>query len=83
MIGVAAFNRSQLTPKLVQNDDAGAARKARRALCRNATIEASLGAVIIGIIAMLGTLPPCEPLASRNAKWRSPADACFQHIHSE
>jgi putative copper resistance protein D len=83
MVGIAAFNWSQLTPRLVQNADTGAARKARRALCRNAAIEASLGAVIIAIVAVLGTLPPASHAHHEAPSGGIPADASFQHIHGE
>jgi putative copper resistance protein D len=83
MVGIAAFNWSQLTPGLVRNADLGAAQKARRALCRNAAIEASFGAVIIGIVAVLGTLPPASHAHHEAPSGAIPADASFQHIHGE
>jgi putative copper resistance protein D len=83
MVGIAAFNWSQLTPSLVRNAHAGAAQKARRALCRNAAIEASFGAVIIGIVAVLGTLPPASHAHHEVPSGAIPADASFQHIHGE
>lgn len=83
MVGIAAFNWSQLTPRLVRNADAGAVQKARRALCRNATIEVSLGAVIIGIVAVLGTLPPANHAHHEAPSGAIPADASVQHIHGE
>lgn len=81
MVGVAAFNWSQLTPRLVCNGDD--ARKARRALCRNAAIEALLGAVIISIVAVLGTLPPASHAHHETPSGAIPAEASFQHIHGE
>jgi hypothetical protein len=83
MVGIAAFNWLQLTPRLVRNADADAARKARRALCRNAAIEASFGAVIIGIVAVLGTLPPASHAHHEAPSGAIPAGASFQHIHGE
>jgi putative copper resistance protein D len=83
MVGIAAFNRSQLTPRLVQSADTASAAKARHALCRNAAIEASLGAVIIGIVAVLGTLPPASHAHHEASSGGVPADASFQHIHGE
>jgi len=83
MVGVAAFNWSQLTPRLVRTAEAGAARKAQRALCRNAAFEASLGAAIIGIVAVLGTLPPASHAHHEAPIDGIPADASFQHIHGE
>ena len=81
MVGIAAFNWSQLTPELVRNAGAGAVRKTQRALCRNAAIEASLAAIIIGIVAVLGTLPPASH--AHHEAPAIPADAAFQHIHGE
>jgi putative copper resistance protein D len=83
MVGIAAFNWSQLTPRLGKNADAGAAQRARRALCRNATIEASFGAAIICIVAVLGTLPPASHAHHEASSGGIPADASFQHIHGE
>jgi hypothetical protein len=83
MVGIAAFNWSQLTRRLVRNADAGAARKARHALCRNAAIEVSFGAVIIGIVAVLGTLPPASHAHHQAPGGAILADASFQHIHGE
>jgi putative copper resistance protein D len=78
MVVIAAFNWSQLTPRLLQNADAGAAQKARCTLRRNAAIEASLGALIICIVAVLGTLPPASH-AHHNEEEAMPPDASFQH----
>jgi copper resistance protein D len=83
MVGIAAFNWSQLTPRLVRDADAGTARKAQRALRRNAAIEASFGAVIIGVVAVLGTLPPASHAHHEAPSGAIPADAFFQHIHGE
>ena len=82
MVGIAAFNWSQLTPRLIANADSGAAQRARRALCRNAAAEASLGAAIIAIVAVLGTLPPASH-ANHPVTENIPSDASFQHIHGE
>ena len=82
MVGIAAVNWSQLTPRLVQNADAPGAQRARRQLRRNAAIEAAMGAVIIAIVAVLGTLPPASH-AQHEASGAIPADASFQHIHTE
>jgi putative copper resistance protein D len=83
MVGIAAFNWSQLTPRLVENADADASRKARHALYRNAAIEASFGAVIIGIVAVLGMLPPASHAHHEALSGAIPANASFQHIHGE
>ncbi len=83
MVGIAVFNWSQLTPKLVRNADGGAARKARRALCRNAAIEASCGAAIIGIVAVLGTLPPASHAGHEASSGAVRGDAFFRRIHGE
>jgi copper resistance protein D len=83
MVAIAAYNWSQLTPRLMQEPDAGAARNARRQLRRNAAIEAFVGAGIIGIVAVLGTLPPASHAHHHDIEEVIPKDASFQHIHSE
>jgi copper resistance protein D len=81
MVGIAAVNWSQLTPKLVQSADMTAAQLARRRLRSNAAIEAALGTAIIAIVAVLGTLPPASHAALHAHYGAIPADATFQHIH--
>jgi mono/diheme cytochrome c family protein len=54
MVAIAAVNRFNLTPQLF----AGAVAPALRRLQRNASIEATLGLVIIVIVGALGTIPP-------------------------
>ena len=83
MVGVAAVNRTWLTPRLVNDTDATAPQRARRALCRNATIEAALGAAVVAIVAVLGTLPPGSHANHHAAEGLIPPDAAFQHIHGE
>jgi putative copper resistance protein D len=83
MIGIAAYNWSQLTPALAQSASITAAKRARRQLCRNAAVEALGGALIIGIVALLGTMPPASHVNHHAASGTIPADATFQHIHSE
>ncbi|MBS0269669.1 MAG: copper homeostasis membrane protein CopD [Proteobacteria bacterium] len=51
MVAFASINRFALTPRL---SDRGAVR----AIVRNSLIEASLGLAILGIVAVLGTMPP-------------------------
>ncbi len=82
MVGIAAVNWSRLTPRLVQNADVTVAERARRQLRHNAAIEAAMGAVIIAVVAVLGTLPPASH-AQHEASGAIPADASFQHIHTE
>ena len=57
MVGIAAINRTWLTPMLVAGTS-GARTKATRRLARNSLVEASLGLVIFAIVGMLGTLAP-------------------------
>ena len=84
MVGIAAFNWSQLTPRLIQSANGAAAQKARRSLRRNAALEALFGAVVIGIVAVLGTLPPGSHAGHHHEVQEVvPPDASFQHIHSE
>jgi putative copper resistance protein D len=58
MVAVAAVNRRVLTPRLVQEHDMAAGQQALRRLRNNSLIEASVGAVILVIVGVLGTLPP-------------------------
>ncbi len=56
MLAIAAVNRMRLTPQLVAGG--GAAGPALQQLRANALAEAVIGALILFIVAMLGTLPP-------------------------
>ncbi len=56
MLAIAAVNRIRLTPRLIDGGD-GASR-ALRQLRKNALTEATIGALILFIVAVLGTLPP-------------------------
>ena len=58
MVSIAAINRQLLTPRLVQEQDAPAAGLALRRLRTNCLVEAAIGAVILVVVAILGTLPP-------------------------
>jgi putative copper resistance protein D len=58
MLSVAAVNRLRLTPRLVSEDKLFTAWDAAVRLRRNAMIEATVGAMIIFIIAVLGTMAP-------------------------
>jgi putative copper resistance protein D len=59
MLGLAAMNRFRLTPALWRDLDAGAVPSgAHRALRRSIAIEAGLAAVVLAIVAWLGTLVP-------------------------
>jgi putative copper resistance protein D len=58
MVAVAAFNRLSLTPRLVRGLSETDAPDALRQLRRNAGVEVLIGAMIIGIVAVLGTNPP-------------------------
>jgi len=83
MIAIASVNRLWLTPRLVGDPRAAVAHSARRALLRNAAIEAALGALVIAIVAVLGTLAPASHAGHHAIEGAIPADASFQHIHSE
>jgi copper resistance protein D len=56
MLAIAAVNRVRLTPRLIAGG--AAARPALRQLRANALTEVVIGAAILLIVAMLGTLPP-------------------------
>lgn len=58
MLSVAAANRFRLTPRPKQKLSTIASHDALLQIERNSLIEASVGAIIIVIVAVLGTLPP-------------------------
>jgi copper resistance protein D len=58
MVAIAAVNRLSLTPRLVHDPNAAATAAALHQLRRNTVIEVIIGAVIIAIVANLGTNPP-------------------------
>jgi putative copper resistance protein D len=82
MVAIAAVNRLWLTPRLVQESPA-ANRNALRQLRRNAGIEALAGAAIIAIVGVLGTMAPGSHANFHSTSGVVPADAAFQHLHSE
>ena len=83
MLTFAAFNFLRLTPRIAQRESADTAARALRQLRSNATIEATVGAVVIAVVAVLGTLPPASHIHLHGAPGAIPADASFQHIHTE
>ena len=83
MVAIATVNRFRLTPRLLQEASIGASRDALRQLRRNAAIEALAGAIVIAIVAALGTMPPAIHAAHQYPTYGAvPADAAFVHIHS-
>ncbi len=58
MLSFGAINRLWLTPHLAHAANASAAADALRQIERNSLIETGLAAIIIAIVALLGTLPP-------------------------
>lgn len=84
MVAIAAVNRFRLTPQLVQQASIAASRDALRRLRRHAAIEALAGAIVIAIVAALGTMAPAIHAAHQHPTYEPvPADAAFVHIHSE
>jgi copper resistance protein D len=83
MVGIAAVNRLRLTPQLIEDGSGAVVERARRQLRRNATIEASLGAAVIAVVAALGVLPPASHSHQHVSALWFPPEAAFQHIHSE
>jgi putative copper resistance protein D len=82
MVAIAAVNRFRLTPQLVQQASIAASRDALRQLRRNTSIEALAGAIVIVIVAALGTMPPAIHAAHQHPTYGAvPADAAFVHIH--
>ena len=82
MVAVAAVNRLRLTPRIVEDASPVAVLEAIGHLRRNAAVEAALGAIVIIIVAALGTLPPASHAQHHAAYGSVPADAAFVHIHS-
>jgi putative copper resistance protein D len=63
-IGVASANRTRLIPSLSRTPSSlglDPAWKTIRELQRNTAIEVGLGALILGVVGVLGTLPPAAP----------------------
>ncbi|MGY2362278.1 copper homeostasis membrane protein CopD [Pseudomonas azotoformans] len=58
MLGLAALNRSHLTPLLQRSLAAGDHRAAREALRRSITLEFAAVVLILALVAWLGTLAP-------------------------
>jgi putative copper resistance protein D len=83
MVAIAAVNRFHLTPAIADAASPVTAQRALRELRRNAVIEAAAGAVVIGIVAVLGTLPPASHANHHPAYGGLPSDSAFVHIHSE
>jgi copper resistance protein D len=83
MVCVAAVNRLRLTPRLVDDRSPVGVATARRQLRRNAMVEASLGAAIIAVVALLGVLPPASHSHHHVSESSLPPDAAYQHIHGE
>jgi putative copper resistance protein D len=83
MVAIAAVNRFRLTPQLLQRASIAASRGALRQLRRNAAIEALAGAIVIAIVAALGTMAPAIHAAHQHPPYEAiPAGAAFVHIHS-
>ena len=72
LVAIAAVNRFRLTPRLAQPD-------VRHALLRNSVIELVLGAGVLFLVAILGTL---EPGGHRHDSGAIASDAAFVHIHT-
>jgi putative copper resistance protein D len=82
MVAIAAVNRLRLTPQLLQQASIAASRDALRQLRRNAATEVLAGAIVIAIVAALGTMPPAIHAAHQHPTYGPvPADAAFVHIH--
>jgi putative copper resistance protein D len=81
MVAVAAVNRLRFTPRL-QDASMSATQGAISQLRRNAVIETLAGAVIVCIVAVLGTEPPASHANHHPVYGAIPADAAFVHIHT-
>ena len=58
MVATAAVNRLVLTPRLVAECNIAGGHEALRRLRNNSLIEAAIGAIVLVIVGVLGTLPP-------------------------
>ncbi|HLX01448.1 MAG TPA: CopD family protein, partial [Trinickia sp.] len=59
MVGVAGINQRRLLPCLADVDrDAAVRLRAVRQVSRNASIEAGLGVLVLGVVGVIGVLPP-------------------------
>jgi putative copper resistance protein D len=84
MVTVAAFNLLRLTPRIAKLANVAEARAALGQLRRNAVIEVMAGAIVICIVGVLGTMPPAAHAAHQHPAYGAlPADAAFQHIHTD
>lgn len=82
MVAIATVNRFRLTPLLLQQANIAASRDGLRQLRRNAAIETLAGAIVIAIVAALGTMAPAIHAAHQHPTYEAvPADAAFVHIH--
>jgi putative copper resistance protein D len=82
MVAIAAVNRFRLTPQLLQEASIASSGDALRRLRRNAAIEVLAGAIVIVIVAALGTMAPAIHAAHQHPTYGAvPADAAFVHIH--
>lgn len=82
MVALAAVNRLRLTPRVLLDAKPVEGRRALLQLRRNAALEALAGALVVAIVAALGILPPASH-AGHAASGAVPADASFQHIHTD
>jgi putative copper resistance protein D len=80
MLALATVNRFRLTPQMAWDKTAAAAL---RQLRRNAVLESLLGAGIVLIVAIMGTLPPASHAQHHPAYGAIPIGAAFVHIHTE
>jgi putative copper resistance protein D len=79
MVSIAAVNRFRLTPRLIDKTSTIATHDVLRQLRRNSLIEAATGAIILGIVAVLGTMPP--GLHQHVTRPSSDTDRTHQHEH--
>jgi putative copper resistance protein D len=80
MVAIAAVNRFRFTPRMAGGKTA---TTALRQLRNNAVIETLGGAVVLCIVAVLGTLPPASHAHHHAAYGAVPEGAAFVHIHTE
>jgi putative copper export protein len=76
MVSLAAANRYRFTPRMSE-------RGGMLSLWRNTMIETGLGALALGAVGILGTIPPGSHGGHAHDVPQIPEGAAFVHIHAE
>jgi putative copper export protein len=88
MLAIAAINRLQLTPRLVEAASTRSTQDALRQLRRNVAIEIAAGVTILAIVGALGVMPPGSEAQAmvqaypRDSECEKPADVTAKAVHA-